>query len=361
MKNVLYIHGFGSNKDSYTGNTLKKLFPGFNWILDTFDLIDTWCTIRKLEEIIRDNDIDTVVSSSLGSVYNLFIKKDEDTEKIVDKIFINPCCFPSKELPKLADLPQRSIEMCRAVEFNIYNCHRDNTSDNMFGIFSKNDELLHYHDFFAGKYGNYGLNGNNESTNCIWVEGQHSHLAEDVLYSSINQAIVYFNSVKKKKVERENTVANKPILYIDMDGTLVDWKSGQDSLTELERLQYHGYTDSVPGLFNRMNPMPGAIEAVYKLSSKFDVYILTSAPWYNQSAPSDKLRWIQKYFGIGKDSPVHKKLIISHHKYLNEGQFLIDDRPFKNGTSNFKGTLIHFGSEKYPDWTSVVKSLMGEL
>ena len=171
MKNVLYIHGFGSNKDSYTGNTLKKLFPDCNWILDTFDLIDTWGTIHKLEEIIRGNDIDTVVSSSLGSIYNLFIKKDEKTEKIVDKIFINPCCFPSKELPKLAELPQRSIEMCRAVEFNIYNCHRDNTPDNMFGIFSKNDELLHYHDFFAGKYGNYGLNGNNESHNCIWVEG----------------------------------------------------------------------------------------------------------------------------------------------------------------------------------------------
>ena len=358
MKNILYIHGFESNKESYTGNTLKKLFPNFNWVLETFNLIDTLGTIKQIERIIRENNIDTVVSSSLGSIYNLFIKKDEDTEKIVNKIVINPCCFPSKELPKLAKLPQGAIEMCRAVEFNIYECHRDNTPDNMFGIFSKSDELLHYHDFFAGKYGNYGENGNNESSNCIWVEGGHSHLAEDVLYSSINQAITYFDRVEKKNSEKKNIVTNKPILYIDMDGTLVDWKSGQDSLTELERLQYHGFTDVVPGLFNRMNPMPGAIDAFYKLSEKFDVYVLTSAPWHNQSAPSDKLRWIQRYFGIGKDSPVYKKVIISHHKYLNEGAYLVDDRPHKNGTMNFKGELIAFGSEKFPDWTAVVSYLM---
>ncbi|MBQ7490735.1 MAG: hypothetical protein IJT51_09500 [Bacteroidales bacterium] len=358
MKNILYIHGFGSNKDSYTGNTLKNLFPDFNWFLDTFNLIDTWGTIRQIEKIICENDIDTVVSSSLGSIYNLFIKKDENTEKIVNKILINPCCFPSKELPKFADLPVGVIEMCRAVEFNVYFCHRDNTPDNMFGIFSKDDEQLHYHDFFVGRYGNYGVDGQNQSTNCLWVEGKHSHLAEEVLYSSINQAINYFDNVKRKNEEKETPAKNKQIVYIDMDGTLVDWKSGQESLTELERLQYHGFTDAVPGLFNRMNPMNGAIDACYKLCEKYDVYILTSAPWHNLSAPSDKMRWIQKYFGVGKESPVYKKVIISHHKYLNEGAFLIDDRPHKNGTANFKGELIHFGSEKFPNWSVVVKYLM---
>ncbi|MBP5711295.1 MAG: hypothetical protein J6W84_10030 [Bacteroidales bacterium] len=48
-------------------------------------------------------------------------------------------------------------------------------------------------------------------------------------------------------------------------------------------------------------------DAFYKLWEKFDVHILTSTPWHNQSAPSDKTNWIHKYFGIGKDSPTYKK------------------------------------------------------
>ncbi|MCQ2285552.1 MAG: hypothetical protein MJZ76_01600 [Bacteroidales bacterium] len=358
MKNVLYLHGFGSNKDSYTGNTLKRLFPEFNWTLETFDLVDVFSTIQQLETLIKKNKIDTVISSSLGCIYNLFLKKDESTDLIVNKVLINPCCFPSKELPRLAQLPNRTLELCKAVEFNVYECHHHNNSDNIFGIFAKNDELLHYHDFVAGRYGNYGENGQNQSSNIIWVEGGHSHLAEEVLYSAIHQAKNYFDEIEKKRHNNEKGKTHKAIVYIDMDGTLVDWESGQKSLTEMEKLQYHGYTKDIPGLFNRMDPIPGAIEAFYKLSEKFDVYVLTSAPWYNQSAPSDKMRWLQKYFGEDKNSLLYKKVILSHHKYLNEGKYLIDDKPHKNQTDRFKGELIHFGSDKFPNWEAVVNYLM---
>ena len=40
----------------------------------------------------------------------------------------------------------------------------------------------------------------------------------------------------------------------------------------------------------------GAIEAYEQLSQKYDTYILSSAPWDNPSAWSDKLVWVKKYF-----------------------------------------------------------------
>ena len=46
-----------------------------------------------------------------------------------------------------------------------------------------------------------------------------------------------------------------------------------------------------------MDPVPGAIEAVYALKDKYDLYILSSSPWENPTALGDKLAWVKKYFG----------------------------------------------------------------
>jgi 5'(3')-deoxyribonucleotidase len=152
---------------------------------------------------------------------------------------------------------------------------------------------------------------------------------------------------------------NKKILYIDMDNVLVDFASGIDRLSEEVKQEYEGRLDEVPGIFSLMKPMPGAVEAVALLSQCFDVYILSTAPWKNLSAWSDKARWVQKYFGDGKDSVFYKRLIISHHKNLNRGDYLIDDRT-KNGAGEFEGELIQFGSEQFPDWKAIIHYLMHE-
>lgn len=49
----------------------------------------------------------------------------------------------------------------------------------------------------------------------------------------------------------------------------------------------------------------------------------------------------------------YKRLILTHHKNLNKGDYLIDDRT-KNGAGEFEGKLIQFGTEEYPDWKSVL-------
>lgn len=147
----------------------------------------------------------------------------------------------------------------------------------------------------------------------------------------------------------------KKRVYFDMDNVLVDFASGIARLDESTRKEYEGRLDEVPGIFALMDPMPGAIEAVHKLAEKYDVFILSTAPWNNPSAWADKVAWVTKYL----DDVLHKKLILSHHKDLLKGDYLIDDRS-KHGADSFEGEWLQFGSEKYPDWDSVVNHLMSE-
>lgn len=372
MKNILYIHGFNSNADSYTGNKLKELFPQYNWFLDTFNLVDVEETIHRIISMIKELEIDTIVSSSLGCVYNLYVKKGRSSKRrMPNKILINPCCIPSEVLPTLAVLPPKAKEYCEAMEDNLYKYHEDNTPGYLFGIFGKDDEVVHYHDFFEQKY------GASDGSNCIWVDGGHAHLDEKVLKDSMLKAFAYFDRVEQKSssatIETKPTnwadpqkpfynpnPGRKPILYFDMDDTLVDFASGLNKIDALTRIRYNSCLDCVPNLFSLMDPLPGAVEAFKKLSQHFDTFILSTSPWGNQTAANDKLNWVKKYLGAEKGSPAYKRLILSHHKDLNIGDFLIDDRPMNNGADKFSGLVIPFGKKHglFPDWDSVLHYLL---
>lgn len=137
-----------------------------------------------------------------------------------------------------------------------------------------------------------------------------------------------------------------------MDNVLVDFESGIARLDDATKAAYAGRLDEVPGIFSLMDPMPGAIDAVHRLAMSFDVYILSTAPWNNPSAWSDKVAWVTRYL----DDVFHKRLILSHHKDFLKGDFLIDDRP-KHGSKDFEGEWIQFGSGLFPDWETTIQYL----
>lgn len=140
---------------------------------------------------------------------------------------------------------------------------------------------------------------------------------------------------------------SKKIVYVDMDNVLVDFQSGIDRLDDATRKEYEGRLDEVPGIFGLMEPMKGAIEAIHQLQEKFELYILSTAPWKNPSAWSDKVIWVTKYF----DDVFYKRIVITHCKNLCRGDYLIDDRD-KNGVKEFCGEWIPF-----KDWDSTLQYL----
>ena len=146
----------------------------------------------------------------------------------------------------------------------------------------------------------------------------------------------------------------KRVVYVDMDDTLVDFRSGVRRLPEVVRREYESRLDQVPGIYALMDPMPGAIESYLELAESFDTYVLSTAPWANPSAWSDKRLWVERHLG----DAACKRLILTHHKDLNRGDVLIDDRT-THGADRFQGTFIHFGSEEYPDWPAVMEYMRG--
>jgi 5'(3')-deoxyribonucleotidase len=143
------------------------------------------------------------------------------------------------------------------------------------------------------------------------------------------------------------------IVYVDMDSVLVNFQSGIDALTEEQRLAFKNDLDDVPGIFSMMKPVDGAVEAYKELTKHFDVYILSTAPWNNPSAWTDKLLWVKKYLG----DLAYKRLILSHNKNLNSGDYLIDDRT-ANGAGEFKGEHIHFLTKQFRGWDDVLSYLI---
>ena len=150
---------------------------------------------------------------------------------------------------------------------------------------------------------------------------------------------------------------NKKVIWIDMDGVLVDFDGHiKTVMRENPYLneEYVGREDEIPNIFRYAPPIEGAIEAVKKLeaSGKYELYIATAAPWGNPSAAMDKRLWIVEHFG----ELFVKRMAITHLKNMLIGDYLIDDRT-KNGAGEFTGTHIHFGNNGI-GWNEVLEILL---
>lgn len=149
----------------------------------------------------------------------------------------------------------------------------------------------------------------------------------------------------------------KKIVYVDLDGVIVDLLGYIDktfSKNKIEDLGYSTIIDEHPFIFSNAAPIEGAVKAFNKLASstKYDVYILSTAPWANEQSWTIKRQWVAKHLG----KLANRRLILTHHKNLLMGDYLIDDR-LKNGVTDFKGEHIHFGTDEFPNWDSVLKYL----
>lgn len=137
-------------------------------------------------------------------------------------------------------------------------------------------------------------------------------------------------------------------IYVDMDGVLCDFSKARKQ--ELERDPTQAYPQAQFGFWMDLEPIPGAIEAFKKLCESFDVWILSRPSFDNLNSFTEKAYWVKKYFG----PDILRKLILCRNKSLLIGDYLIDDCVNAH-QREFKGTFIHFGTEEFPNWGTVVR------
>ena len=144
------------------------------------------------------------------------------------------------------------------------------------------------------------------------------------------------------------------IIYIDLDGVVADFEKGRKSHPLGNITPYIGRPDKLPGIYENLETIEDSVDSVNKLlkSDLFDVYFLSTAPWDNPDAWTHKRLWVEKHLG----KAAYKRLILSHHKNLCQGDYLIDDRT-ANGAGEFNGELIQFGSTEFPNWQAVLTYL----
>ncbi len=162
-------------------------------------------------------------------------------------------------------------------------------------------------------------------------------------------------------------IKTKRILLVDMDDVLCDW-SGKvtkvtgipvvrrpDGMAKWTEYQHQIVSDleKTEHFYLQIDPIPYAVKAIKYLNKYFEIYVVSTPSWNNPSSFTDKRLWIETHFGTLLD----KKLILTHRKDLIIGDIIIDDR-LVNGVENFKGQIIQFGTEDFPDWKYVVSYLM---
>ena len=147
--------------------------------------------------------------------------------------------------------------------------------------------------------------------------------------------------------------SDKKRVFVDMDGVLCNfYKAAKQALTENPNQKY---PQSQWGFFLKLEEIPGAIEGFRKLEEKYDLWILTRPSFRNVNCYTEKAQWILDHLGFD----IVEKTIMAPNKSFLKGDYLIDDMG-NAGQEEFEGEWIHFKTEKFPNWETVVDYLMSK-
>jgi len=153
---------------------------------------------------------------------------------------------------------------------------------------------------------------------------------------------------------------DKKIVLVDMDGVLCNFdkamlaRSIENRQKQLEEKSIEQkYPQSKHGFFLNLEEIPDAIESFKKLQEKYDVWILTRPSFMNIHCYTEKAQWVYNHLGFES----LKQTIMAGDKSMLKGDYLIDDMNTDH-QSEFEGQWIEFGSERFPNWKSVINYLI---
>lgn len=340
-RKILYVHGFASSGASGTAKSLRILMPEAEVISPDLP-VSPQKAMELLHKICDTQKPDLIIGTSMGGLY---------TEQLYGfhRILVNPAFQMGETLKTLHGMGRQKwlnprqdgetefwitqdiVDEFKQVMTESFSKIDENEHRNLvYGLFGDKDPLVHTYDMFAAKY-----------MNAIPFDGEH-RLNDTVLHNSVVPVIHWIDDKLNNR--------QRQILYIDLDGVLADFEKGVYKFDEKTLKQYEGHIWDIPGYFSQLEPMPSAVKAFRILSLKYDTYILSSAPYGNPSAWSDKLEWVKKRIGV----PAFRRLILSHHKNLSYGDYLIDDR-IHNGAEDFMGAFLKFGEAPYKTWDDILE------
>lgn len=144
---------------------------------------------------------------------------------------------------------------------------------------------------------------------------------------------------------------NRKVVYIDMDDTLCDFKGSV--LRHIRDTDGIRWPQCQYKFFENLEPLEGAIDAVNKLKEKYTVFILTKPSVLNPLSYTEKRVWVEKYLGF----EMCKFLILCPDKTIARGDYLIDDI-VQDGNFIPEWEHIHFGTNDFPNWETVLKYLL---
>lgn len=138
-------------------------------------------------------------------------------------------------------------------------------------------------------------------------------------------------------------------IYVDMDGVLADIAGGYERMRQ--RQPEVEYPQSIPGIFECLDPLPGAIAAVNRLRAHpgGDLWIASRPSVRNPHCYSEKRIWIERHF----DLDLARRLILITNKSLLHGDVLVDDNASGAGQDRFLGRFI-----LHRDWSSTEAELL---
>jgi 5'(3')-deoxyribonucleotidase len=137
------------------------------------------------------------------------------------------------------------------------------------------------------------------------------------------------------------------IIYVDMDGVLADFK-GEYTRRVLINPD-NKFPQAEYGFFTSLPFIMDAKKGLRSVAKHYDTWILTRPSIHNPLCYTEKRVWVEKKLGM----KWVERLIISPQKGLLKGDYLIDDQPWPD----FEGEQIEFGTEKFPNWNTVMKYL----
>lgn len=136
-------------------------------------------------------------------------------------------------------------------------------------------------------------------------------------------------------------------ILIDMDGVLCNYEKAISYFRE--KISEQHFPQAQLKFFENLEPMPNAIKAYNILKDKYNVKICSRPSTKNPLCYMEKRLWVEKHLGYEEC----ENLILIEDKTQVVGDWLIDDN-IQTGDYDPTWKQIHFGSEEYPDWNSIL-------